>query len=86
LQLGAYAYSRSYLAAYAALPPSADEIALSHEMLRAPGLAPMRAHGARPGASVDAPEDLIAAERALSKIRANAPNTERQHRLQGVPA
>jgi CMP-2-keto-3-deoxyoctulosonic acid synthetase len=90
LQLGAYAYSRPYLAAYAALPPSADEIALSHEMLRAPGLAPMRAHGAPlkhgRGASVDVPEDLSAAERALSEIRANAPNTERQPSLQGAPA
>ncbi len=82
LQLGAYAYSRSYLAAYAALPPSPDEIALSHEILRAPGLARLRAHAARPGASVDVPEDLAAAERALT----TPTNTERQPSLQGAPA
>jgi 3-deoxy-manno-octulosonate cytidylyltransferase (CMP-KDO synthetase) len=82
LQLGAYGYGRAYLAAYAALPPSAEEIALSHEILRAPGLAPLRAHPARPGASVDVPEDLAAAERALT----TATFTERQVRLQGAPA
>lgn len=100
LQLGAYAYSRSYLEAYAALPPSPEEIALSHEMLRAPGLAPLRAHPCRPGASVDAPGDLAAAERALADLLNAAhpgrpgdrghtdysESPERCHRLQGVPA
>lgn len=90
LQLGAYAYPSSYLAAYAALPPSAEEIEMSHEMLRAPGLAPMRAHDASPGASVDVPEDLIAAERALilnaRRGESTATNTERQPSLQGAPA
>jgi len=65
LQLGGYAYSRTYLERYAATLPSADEIALSHEMLRAPHLAALRAHPSRPGASVDAPEDLDAARAAL---------------------
>jgi 3-deoxy-manno-octulosonate cytidylyltransferase (CMP-KDO synthetase) len=93
LQLGAYAYPRSYLAAYAALPPSTEEIELSHEMLRAPGLAPLRAHPApsrNHGASVDVPEDLIAAERALivngRRDEPTATHTERQDRLQGTPA
>jgi len=86
LQLGAYGYSRAYLAAYAALPPSSAEIELSHEMLRAPGLAPLRAHPSRPGASVDVPEDLSAAQAALERAHAAATNTERQPSLQGAPA
>jgi 3-deoxy-manno-octulosonate cytidylyltransferase (CMP-KDO synthetase) len=91
LQLGAYGYSRTYLERYAALPPSADEIALSHEILRAPGLAPMRARKARPGASVDVPEDLNAAQDALFAFEARmilttATKNERQDRLQGTPA
>jgi 3-deoxy-manno-octulosonate cytidylyltransferase (CMP-KDO synthetase) len=68
LQLGAYAYSRPYLEQYAALPASTDEIALSHEMLRAPSLATLRAHPSRPGASVDVVEDLIAARAALEAL------------------
>lgn len=68
IQLGGYAYSRAYLERYAALPPSADEIALSHEMLRAPGLAPLRAHPSRPGASVDVEEDLAVARAALEQL------------------
>ena len=90
LQLGAYGYSRSYLEQYAALPPSVDEIELSHEILRAPGLAPLRAHPARPGASVDVPADLVAAEHALRGAKRPDPetatNTERSHRPQGIPA
>ena len=82
LQLGAYGYSRDYLTKYAALPPSAAELELSHEILRAPGLAPLRAHPARPGASVDVPEDLAAARAALE----TATTTERQNRPQGIPA
>lgn len=82
LQLGAYGYSRDYLTRYAALPPSAAEIDLSHEILRAPGLAPLRAHPARPGASVDVPGDLAAARAALE----TATTTERQNRPQGIPA
>lgn len=84
LQLGGYAYSRAYLERYAALPPSADEIALSHEMLRAPGLAPLRAHPSRPGASVDVPEDLDNARAALETIlrngdaNDNAPRTTKE--------
>jgi 3-deoxy-manno-octulosonate cytidylyltransferase (CMP-KDO synthetase) len=86
LQLGAYGYSRPYLERYAALPPSSGEIALSHEILRAPGLAPLRAHPARPGASVDVPEDLTAARRALEHALSTATKTERSHRPQGIPA
>jgi 3-deoxy-manno-octulosonate cytidylyltransferase (CMP-KDO synthetase) len=79
LQLGAYAYSRAYLEQYAALPPSVDEIALSHEMLRAPGLATLRAHPSRPGASVDVEDDLIAARAALEALgpATHAPRTAR---------
>lgn len=79
LQLGAYAYSRSYLEQYATLPASADEIALSHEMLRAPGLATLRAHPSRPGASVDVEDDLIAARAALEALgpATHAPRTAR---------
>jgi 3-deoxy-manno-octulosonate cytidylyltransferase (CMP-KDO synthetase) len=79
LQLGAYAYSRGYLERYLALPVSAEELELSHELLRAPGLAPIRAHDSRPGASVDAPDDLEAAERALRKLL-----SQPQARLQGT--
>lgn len=97
LQLGGYAYSRSYLERYAVLPPSADETALSHEMLRAPGLAPLRAHPARPGASVDVEDDLVAARAALEALarraatpRAHTPETlpipETQPNLQGASA
>jgi 3-deoxy-manno-octulosonate cytidylyltransferase (CMP-KDO synthetase) len=68
LQLGGYAYSRAYLQHYAALPASTDEIALSHEMLRAPSLATLRAHPSPPGASVDVEEDLIAAHAALEAL------------------
>jgi 3-deoxy-manno-octulosonate cytidylyltransferase (CMP-KDO synthetase) len=71
LQLGAYAYPRAYLEQYAALPPSRDEIALSHEMLRAPALAPLRAHTLQSkhhGASVDVPEDVALAEHALKAL------------------
>src|SRR5690606_36960178 len=78
LQLGGYAYSRSYLERYAGLPPSADETALSHEMLRAPGLAPLRAHPARPGASVDVEDDLVAARAALEALARRAA-TPRAH-------
>ncbi len=88
LQLGAYAYSRAYLRRYAALPPSTAEIEMSHEMLRAPELAPLRAHPARPGASVDVPADLDA---ALAALRALNTETTTEHprtqeRLQGTPA
>lgn len=97
LQLGAYAYSRAYLERYAALPPSTEETALSHEMLRAPGLAPLRAHPSRPGASVDVEEDLVTARAALETLlrrddapRATTPETlpiqEKQTKLQGAPA
>jgi 3-deoxy-manno-octulosonate cytidylyltransferase (CMP-KDO synthetase) len=91
LQLGAYAYSRDYLRRYAALPPSAAEIEMSHEILRAPGLAPLRAHASTPGASVDVPDDLHEAQRALSLIAARQAveallSTEKYPRLQGVPA
>ncbi len=71
LQMGAYGYHRDYLAAYAALPPSAAELELSHEMLRAPGLAPIRAHLSpvkATGASVDVPDDLIAAREAVHAL------------------
>lgn len=87
LQLGAYAYSRAYLEAYAALPPSGAERELSHEILRAPGLMPLRAHPSRPGASVDVPEDLAAARAALEAIAASTPtNDTMPARLQGAPA
>jgi 3-deoxy-manno-octulosonate cytidylyltransferase (CMP-KDO synthetase) len=82
LQLGAYGYSRAYLEQYAALPPSAAEIEMSHEILRAPGLAPLRAHVSTPGASVDVPDDLIAARQALETLI----STEKNPRPQGVPA
>ncbi len=86
LQLGAYAYSRSYLERYAALPPSADETALSHEMLRAPHLATLRAHPSRPGASVDVEEDLAAARAALeSLLREDAPRPTRVTAPAAVP-
>jgi len=71
LQLGAYGYSRAYLARYAALPPSARETELSHEILRAqphqPGWAPLRAHLSKPGASVDVPADLAPALELLNE-------------------
>jgi 3-deoxy-manno-octulosonate cytidylyltransferase (CMP-KDO synthetase) len=89
LQLGAYAYSRDYLLRYAALPPSAAELELSHEMLRAPGLAPLRAHTLDEifhGASVDVPDDLIAARRALENRPEARMSIEQQIRLQGIPA
>jgi 3-deoxy-manno-octulosonate cytidylyltransferase (CMP-KDO synthetase) len=98
LQLGAYAYSRDYLRQYAALPPSAAEIEMSHEILRAPGLAPLRARTAptrHHGASVDVPDDLIAARNALEALEAQreaVPSvpiptiSDSQPRLQGVPA
>jgi 3-deoxy-manno-octulosonate cytidylyltransferase (CMP-KDO synthetase) len=79
LQLGAYAYSRGYLERYLALPASAEELDLSHELLRAPGLAPIRAHASRPGASVDAPDDLEPAARALQELL-----SQPQARLQGT--
>jgi 3-deoxy-manno-octulosonate cytidylyltransferase (CMP-KDO synthetase) len=81
LQLGAYGYSRRYLAGYAALPPSAREAELSHEILRAvphqSGWAPLRAHFSAPGASVDAPADLATALNALNTL------TQQQPALQG---
>jgi len=89
LQLGAYAYHRDYLLKYAALPPSTDEIALSHEMLRAPGLVTLRAHPSRPGASVDVEADLAAARAALEGLsarRTTFSHTETQTTLQGAPA
>ncbi|MCD6023460.1 MAG: kdsB [Fibrobacteria bacterium] len=86
LQLGAYGYSRKYLAGYAALAPSAQEIELSHEILRAtdhqPGWAPLRAHFSAPGSSVDVPADLASALQALDNIL-NAPSPDPQPALQG---
>jgi 3-deoxy-manno-octulosonate cytidylyltransferase (CMP-KDO synthetase) len=87
LQLGAYGYSRKYLTAYAALPPSAREAELSHEILRAiphqPGWAPLRAHFSAPGASVDVPADLAPALHALTALL-NAPSPDPQPALQGT--
>jgi 3-deoxy-manno-octulosonate cytidylyltransferase (CMP-KDO synthetase) len=81
LQLGAYGYSRKYLTGYAALPPSAREAELSHEILRAvphqSGWAPLRAHFSAPGASVDTPADLATALNALNTL------TQQQPALQG---
>jgi 3-deoxy-manno-octulosonate cytidylyltransferase (CMP-KDO synthetase) len=82
LQLGAYAYHRDYLLKYAALPSSVAEREMSHEMLRAPGLAPLRAHPSRPGASVDVPEDLANAQRALEILRSE---TNRTRPTQMIP-
>jgi 3-deoxy-manno-octulosonate cytidylyltransferase (CMP-KDO synthetase) len=74
LHLGAYGYSADFLRRYAALPPSERERALSHELLRDPGLAPIRAHTCASGVSVDVPEDVPA---ALARLKARA--------SQGVP-
>jgi 3-deoxy-manno-octulosonate cytidylyltransferase (CMP-KDO synthetase) len=72
LQLGAYGYSRNYLAGYAAIAPSEREIELSHEILRAAdhqsGWAPIRAHFSTPGSSVDVPDDLEPALHALNAL------------------
>ena len=65
LQLGAYGYTADYLRRYAALPVSPRELELSHEMLRDPALAPLRAHPSAPGAPVDVPADLEYARRRL---------------------
>lgn len=88
LQLGAYAYTRDYLQRYAALSPSAAELEMSHEMLRSRDLAPLRAHPASPGASVDVPADLDAAAAALRTLRAGKTTAppETQASLQGIPA
>lgn len=86
LQLGAYGYSRAYLERYATLAPSAREIELSHEILRAadhqPGWAPLRAHFSAPGSSVDVPADLASALQALDNVL-NAPSPDPQPALQG---
>jgi 3-deoxy-manno-octulosonate cytidylyltransferase (CMP-KDO synthetase) len=87
LQLGAYGYSRKYLTGYAALPRSAREVELSHEILRAaphqPGWAPIRAHFSAPGASVDVPEDLDAALTALNNALSHTTHKP-QAELQGI--
>jgi 3-deoxy-manno-octulosonate cytidylyltransferase (CMP-KDO synthetase) len=78
LQLGAYGYSRAYLQRYATLSPSARELELSHEILRAAphqsGWAPLRAHFSKPGASVDVPADLDIALAALNETLQGSPS------------
>ena len=87
LQLGAYGYSRTYLTGYAALPRSAREIELSHEILRAApqqrGWAPVQAHFSEPGASVDVPADLVSALHALNKTPHKTTHKP-QRTLQGI--
>jgi len=89
LQSGAYGYSRAYLERYAALPRSAREEELSHEILRAAphqsGWAPLRAHLSKPGVPVDVPADLAAAESALNALRAEGARPYEPHNaLQGT--
>ncbi len=72
LQLGAYGYSAAYLRRYAARFPSARELSESHELLRAPDLAPVCVHAAPAGAPVDVPADLLIAAELLAAIGAGA--------------
>jgi 3-deoxy-manno-octulosonate cytidylyltransferase (CMP-KDO synthetase) len=66
LQAGAYGYPKDYLRRYAALAPSALELSESHELLRAPDLAPIRAHACPwPSQAVDVPADVAPAEGLL---------------------
>jgi 3-deoxy-manno-octulosonate cytidylyltransferase (CMP-KDO synthetase) len=66
LQSGAYAYGKGFLRRYAEIAPSEAEISESHEMLRDPGLAPIRAHAcAWRSQAVDVPAD---AELALELL------------------
>lgn len=67
LQAGAYGYARPWLQRYAALPPSARELALSHEMLRLPDLDELRAHAfVGQTQSVDVEADLVSASRLVA--------------------
>jgi len=69
LQMGAYGYSRDFLAEYAALPPSPRELAESHELLRELALRPIRAHAShRPCQAVDMPQDMEAALALLPEV------------------
>lgn len=73
IQMGAYGYSRDFLSAYAALKPSARELTESHELLRDPGLRPMRPLETRLASqAVDVPQDMDAALALLPQVAAGA--------------
>jgi len=69
VQAGTYGYSRKWLRNYAAIPPSSDELALSHEMLRFPSLDGLRAHTFfGHSQAVDVEADLAVAESLVAAI------------------
>lgn len=78
VQMGAYGYSKDFLRRYAALPPSAREIAESHELLRSLEIAPIEAHlCAHPSQAVDVPQDLEKAAALLqSGLEARAETSQ----------
>lgn len=68
VQMGAYGYGKDFLRQYAAIAPSDREIGESHELLRRPDLAPVRARPCEePGQAVDVPQDLETAAALLRR-------------------
>jgi 3-deoxy-manno-octulosonate cytidylyltransferase (CMP-KDO synthetase) len=66
VQMGSYGYPKAFVRQYANAAPSASEISESHELLRDPAMAPVRAHLCPfPSQSVDVAEDL---ETALTML------------------